>query len=91
MVVRLREDDLPPLAINHPRYLELRVYSKAPHPHAVMETVRAWLPASPPVIFLPQRPLSLDVKINGTSGSLSTNYLAQGLLTSARIHVESAS
>jgi len=51
MVVRLREDDLPPLAINHPRYLELRVYSKAPQPHAVMETVRARLPASPPGDF----------------------------------------
>ena len=43
VVVRLREDDLPPLAINHPRYRELRVYSAAPRPHAVMEEVRDWL------------------------------------------------
>jgi hypothetical protein len=43
VVVRLREDDLPPLAINHPMYRELRVYSAAPRPHAVMEEVRDWL------------------------------------------------
>ena len=42
-MVRLREDDLPPLAIDHPRYRELRVYSAAPRPHAVMEEIRDWL------------------------------------------------
>lgn len=30
LVVRLREDDLPPLEISSPRYLEVRVYSAAP-------------------------------------------------------------
>ena len=30
LVVRLREDDLPPLEINSTRYLEIRVYSAAP-------------------------------------------------------------
>jgi hypothetical protein len=40
LVVRLREDDLPPLVINHPMYRELRVYSAAPRPHAVMEEIR---------------------------------------------------
>lgn len=43
LVVRLREDDLPPLVVGHPHYLEIRVYSSAPRPEAVMEEVRAWL------------------------------------------------
>lgn len=43
VVVRLREDDLPHLAIDHPRYRELRVYSAAPRPQAVMEDVRDWV------------------------------------------------
>ena len=47
VVVRLREDDLPPLAIDHPRYLELRVYSAAPRPRAVMEEIRDWLASQP--------------------------------------------
>lgn len=43
LVVRLREDDLPSLAVGHPHYLEIRVYSSAPRPEAVMEGIRAWL------------------------------------------------
>ena len=49
VVARLREDDLPPLAIDHSRYRELRVYSTAPRPRAVMEEIRDW------VRRLPQR------------------------------------
>lgn len=47
VVVRLREDDLPPLAIAHPRYRELRVYSTAPRPRAVMEEIRDWVRGLP--------------------------------------------
>jgi hypothetical protein len=47
VVVRLREDNLPSLAIDHPRYRELRVYSAAPHPGAVMEEIRGWLASQP--------------------------------------------
>jgi len=43
VVVRLREDNLPSLAIDHPRYRELRVYSAAPRPHVVMEEVHDWV------------------------------------------------
>lgn len=41
-VVRLREDALSPLAIDDPRYKELRVYSTAPRPQAVMDEIRDW-------------------------------------------------
>ncbi|SFN27109.1 Probable Zinc-ribbon domain-containing protein [Saccharopolyspora antimicrobica] len=41
-VVRLREDALPRLAIDDPRYEELRVYSTAPRPHAVMAEIKEW-------------------------------------------------
>ncbi len=44
-VVRLREDDLPPLAIDEPRYREFRVYSSAPRPRQVIDAVRDWLGA----------------------------------------------
>jgi hypothetical protein len=43
LVVRLREGDLPTLAVGHPHYLEIRVYSTAPRPQAVMKEVRTWL------------------------------------------------
>ncbi len=43
LLVRLREDDLPPLFIDHPRYREIRVYSTAPRPHAVMNHIRDWI------------------------------------------------
>lgn len=42
LVVRLREDDLPPLNIDHPHYLEIKVYSKAPRPQQVMSEVHCW-------------------------------------------------
>lgn len=42
-VVRLREDDLPPLEINSTRYLEIRVYSAAPQPQKAMEEISSWL------------------------------------------------
>jgi hypothetical protein len=46
-VVRLREDKLPALAIRDPRYREVRVYSTAPRPGAVMKEVRDWLAGVP--------------------------------------------
>ncbi|GAA4740598.1 zinc-ribbon domain-containing protein [Modestobacter marinus] len=45
-VVRLREDDLSPLAIDDPRYREFRVYSSAPRPRQVIDAVRDWLGVS---------------------------------------------
>lgn len=42
-VARLREDDLPSLGIEHPRYQEFRVYAIAPRPREVMEDIRSWL------------------------------------------------
>lgn len=45
LVVRLREDDLPSLQINHARYHEIRVYSAAPQPMKAMEDVLSWLNA----------------------------------------------
>jgi hypothetical protein len=42
-VVRLREDDLPALCIDDPRYQEFRVYATAPRPQDVMEAVHTWL------------------------------------------------
>jgi hypothetical protein len=43
VVVRLREDDLPALEIEHPRYREIRVCSAAPRPRTVMEDIRNWI------------------------------------------------
>lgn len=43
LVVRLREDDLPPLGVQHPRYHEVRVYSAAPRPQNAMEEIAVWL------------------------------------------------
>jgi hypothetical protein len=47
LVVRLREDGLPGLAIDHPRYREVRVYSTAPRPRRVMEEIQAWMAELP--------------------------------------------
>ncbi|MFF0148536.1 putative zinc ribbon protein [Amycolatopsis sulphurea] len=43
LVVRLREDDLPSLSVDHPGYRELRVLSSAPRPTQVIEEIRTWL------------------------------------------------
>ena len=43
VVVRLREDDLPPLPVTHQHYGEIRVYSAAPRPAAVIDEVQEWL------------------------------------------------
>jgi hypothetical protein len=43
LVVRLREDDLPPLGIDHPHYNEVRVYSTAPNPGKAMDEIAEWL------------------------------------------------
>ncbi|MGH3803426.1 MAG: hypothetical protein ACRDTD_25515 [Pseudonocardiaceae bacterium] len=43
VVVRLREDDVPSLAIDHPRYREMRVHSTVPRPRKVMVDIHAWL------------------------------------------------
>lgn len=43
LVVRLREDDLPSLQIDHSDYHEIRVYSAVPQPMKAMEEVSAWL------------------------------------------------
>lgn len=45
LVVRLREDDLAPLAIDNPQYKEFRVYSAAPQPRAVMGQIMQWVSA----------------------------------------------
>lgn len=42
LVIRLREDDLPPLDINDPRYGELRVYSAAPQPQKMIAEADEW-------------------------------------------------
>lgn len=42
-VVRLREDGLGPLAVTHPRYVELPVHSTAPRPTATMQAVQRWV------------------------------------------------
>ncbi|RSN39295.1 lysine biosynthesis protein LysW [Amycolatopsis sp. WAC 04197] len=42
-VVRLREDGLPPLPVNHPEYREFGVLSTAPRPAEVMQKIQAWL------------------------------------------------
>jgi hypothetical protein len=44
-VARLREDDLPAVGIDHPRYREFRVYATAPRPSEVMEAICGWLRA----------------------------------------------
>jgi len=41
--VRLREDDLPALEIDHPRYREVRVHSSVARPGPVMEDIRDWV------------------------------------------------
>ncbi|RZL75211.1 MAG: hypothetical protein EOP32_31935 [Rhodococcus sp. (in: high G+C Gram-positive bacteria)] len=43
VVVRLREDDLPSVAIDHRRYREVRVHSTVPRPRKVMEDIHDWL------------------------------------------------
>ena len=43
VVVRLREDNLPPLAIDNPRYREIQVHSTVSRPRAVMEEIRDWV------------------------------------------------
>jgi hypothetical protein len=42
LLVRLREDDLPSLPVDHPRYREVRVYSAAPRPQVAMDEIAAW-------------------------------------------------
>lgn len=42
LVVRLREDPLLALGIDHPRYSELTVHSTTPDPVGVMDRVHAW-------------------------------------------------
>jgi hypothetical protein len=42
-VVRLREEGLPSLPIANPWYREIRVYSQAPRPRAVMAEIADWL------------------------------------------------
>lgn len=49
LVVRLREDDLPSLSAGHPHYREIRVYSAAPQPQAVMVEIRKWLTGLEPL------------------------------------------
>lgn len=44
-VVRLREDDLPSLGIEHPRYREIRVHSTASRPRKVMDDIYEWVTA----------------------------------------------
>lgn len=43
LVIRLREDDLPSLDIDDPRYVELRVYSTAPQPGKIIAEVDQWV------------------------------------------------
>ena len=43
VVVRLREDDLPSLAIDHPRYREVRVHSTMPRPRKVIADIHDWV------------------------------------------------
>ena len=43
LVVRLREDDLPPLGIDHPRYLEVTVYSTVPRPAEAISKIVQWI------------------------------------------------
>lgn len=48
-VVRLREDDLAFLELEHTRLLQLQVHSSAARPHDVMAKVAAWLAVAAPV------------------------------------------
>lgn len=43
LVARLREESLPPLAVDHPHYTEVTVYPTAPHPTSVMSQVCDWV------------------------------------------------
>lgn len=43
LVVRLRENGLPPLGIEEPGYLELQVYSDAPRPESTMTAIDRWM------------------------------------------------
>ena len=43
LVVRLREDDLPALGIDHPRYREVRVHSTVARSGPVMEDIHDWV------------------------------------------------
>lgn len=43
VVVRLREDDLPSLGIEHPRYREIRVHSTAPRPRMIIDDIYDWV------------------------------------------------
>lgn len=43
LVVRLREDDLPSLSVDHANYHEIRVYSTAARPQETLAEVQAWL------------------------------------------------
>jgi len=42
LVIRLREDDLPSLEIDDPRYVELRTYSTAPQPEKIIAEAAQW-------------------------------------------------
>lgn len=48
LVVRLREAPLPPLAIEHPAYVEFEVSSTAPDPDAVLARVQKWVQSLTP-------------------------------------------
>lgn len=48
LVARLREHPLPPLGIDHPRYVELVVHALAPDPDAAMRDVRTWVERAAP-------------------------------------------
>lgn len=43
LVIRLREDDLPRLPIDHHHYREIRVYSTAPRAQTAMAAIAGWL------------------------------------------------
>lgn len=43
LVVRLREDDLPPIALKHPRMIQMRVYSSAPTIEETLRTILGWV------------------------------------------------
>ncbi|MEU4744758.1 zinc-ribbon domain-containing protein, partial [Actinosynnema sp. NPDC023658] len=47
-VVRLREDDLPALDVDHHNYREVRVHSAAPNPGTVMDEIHRWIHRSAP-------------------------------------------
>ncbi|MBE1604836.1 endonuclease domain-containing protein [Actinopolymorpha pittospori] len=45
-VVRLRENNLPPLSLEHPRLVQRRVLAAAPRTNELMGEVEAWLTAA---------------------------------------------